>query len=89
MFDFTNNIRTSHKCLKCNRPIGNESWRTYCTYCYAKVSGKIVKCSNCPKRLPIFPKQYKKKIIVLIVTENGMAIKVNALFVILPFIICR
>jgi hypothetical protein len=50
-----------NKCMKCNRPIGKEFWRTYCTYCYAKVTGKIVKCSSCPKRLPILRNQFNKK----------------------------
>ena len=49
------------KCLKCNRPIGTEHWKTYCTWCYAKVTGTIVKCSACTKRLPIFRNQLKKK----------------------------
>jgi len=48
------------KCLKCRRPFErstNEKWKDLCIYCYLKKTGYLVDCTECFKKMFIFPYQ--------------------------------
>lgn len=73
----TNNFEKEVKCTKCKRPFKrdvNDNWKKKCIYCFLKEKGILVNCSECPKKLYIFPNQIGTKYLcqVCYVIEHGI-----------------